>query len=65
MDPNSHLFPSQMEDERNSINNHIQACNGYKHYNSAAGRDPVVDAPGPDPRHSGLETGYSDHKLGG
>lgn len=65
MDPNSDLFSSQMEDERNSINNKIQAGNGDKYYNSAVGGDPVVDAPGPDPSHGGLEAGYGNHELGG
>lgn len=53
-----------MQDERNSIHNHIQAGNSDKHYYSAVRVEPIVDAPGPDPCHGGLETGYCNHELG-
>lgn len=65
MNPDSHLFPSQMKHERKSIHHHIQTGHSDKDHDSAIGGDPVVDAPRPDPCHGGLETGYSNHEFGG
>jgi hypothetical protein len=63
--PNPNTFAPEIEKYGRTIHADIDASDDHEDHQHSVSGDPVIDAPGPNPRDQRLDRCHCDHELDG